>query len=75
MTAKQLHFQHDALLGVFEKKILERIDNETEALKNGRAVDFTDYKKRAERIATWNRCLEDLREVVKTYLKEDEDDD
>ena len=75
MSKRTLNFQHDALLGAFERKILERIETEADALKAGRATDYTDYKKRAERISTWNRCLEDLKTVADTYLQEDEDDD
>lgn len=69
------HFSHDALLGAFEAKVHERIDSETNALANGQATDFVNYKVRAERIKTYRQALEDLRAVVKTYLDEDEDDD
>lgn len=75
MSKNQLSFQHDGLLGAYEKHIHERIDSETEALANGQATDFVNYKVRAERIKTYRQCLEDLRAVVKTYLQEDEDDD
>jgi hypothetical protein len=74
MTQK-LNYQHDALLGSFERKIMEHIETETEALASGRAADFVDYKRRAERIKTLSQVLEDLSAVVKTYLEEDEDDD
>jgi len=72
---RKLKHQHDALLGAIEKQLWERIDTETEALASGRAVDFVDYKRRAERIKTLNQVLDDLSAVVKTYLEEDEDDD
>lgn len=74
MTLK-LNYQHDALLGAIERKLVERIETETKALASGLAVDFVDYKRRAERIKTLNQTLDDLGAVVKTYLEEDEDDD
>jgi hypothetical protein len=74
MTQK-LNHQHDALLGAFERKLWDRIETETDALANGRATDFVDYKRRSERIKTLHNALEDLSAVVKTYLEEDEDDD
>ena len=70
-----LKFQHDALLGAYEKRLHERIDTETKALANGQAADFVDYKARAERIKTLHLVLSDLGQVVKTYLDEDDDDD
>jgi hypothetical protein len=75
MTKRQLSFQHDGLLGAFENKLVERIDSETEALANGQATDFVNYKVRATRIASYGLALDDLRAVVKTYLQEDEDND
>jgi hypothetical protein len=70
-----LKFSHDALLGAYEKRLLERVDSETKALANGHAADFVDYKTRAERIKTLHLALDDLSAAVKTYLDEDEDDD
>jgi hypothetical protein len=70
-----LKFQHDAFLGAFEKKVMERVDSETNALANGTCADFVDYKIRAERIKSYRLILEDLGQVVKTYLEEDDDDD
>ena len=75
MAKQQSRFSHDAFLGAFEKTLLDRIDSETEALANGKAVDFVNYKVRAERIKTLRLCLNDLSGTVKTYLDEDEDDD
>lgn len=68
-------FSHDTFLGAFERTLLNRIDSETEALANGKAVDFVNYKVRAERIKTLRLCLADLSLTVKTYLDEDDDDE
>jgi len=71
----KLHFQHEALLGAFEKKVKERVDSLTEALASGRAVDYADYKSKVAAISAFHLVLDDLRAVVKTYLDEDQDDD
>lgn len=73
--SRDAKFTHDALLGAYEKRLLERIDSETEALASGRATDFVDYKARTSRITTFKHALDDLSAVVKTYLEEDEDED
>ena len=71
----KLKFQHDALLGAFERLIRQRIDSETQSLASGRCADFVDYNVRVARIAAWHLALEDLGAAVKTYLEEDDDDD
>jgi len=70
-----LKFQHDALLGAFERLVKQRIDSETHSLASGRCADFVDYNARVARIAAWHLALEDLGAAVKTYLEEDDDDD
>jgi len=70
-----LKYQHDALLGAVERRFMERIDSETNALVNGRCADITDYKVRVAVRQAWTHAIEELGAAVTTYLDEDDDDD
>ena len=68
-------FTHSGVLAEFDKRVRERIATETEAIANGRAKDWTDYKVRVERRKTLLLALEELDKSVKTYLEEDDRED
>lgn len=74
MPNPKLSFQHDAFLGALERRFLERIETETQALVSGRCGDQTDYKVRVAVRKAWLDAIDDIAAVAKTYLDEDDDE-
>lgn len=64
----------NGLIKAYVETLERRIEKETKALSDGRAVDYVDYKSRVASIKAWNTALDDLGDAVKTYLEEDTDD-
>lgn len=74
VDGSKLTLQRDPVLARVERQMVQRIADDVTYLASGRCADYAEYRARVSAVKTGVRALEDLRESVKTYLQEDDDD-